>query len=211
MTVSGIDVSAFQGDFNWGAHQDIAFAGIRATSWTKAGLAADTELARNAQRTWDLYDGKVVRIYYHESMTAASDPDVQAATFLRRVGGHLCRGDVLAVAMGDTGGNGSMSPAQIAAWHAEMLHHLRLLTERAHRVIAYCNVSWAQGGNCHGLGGWGLWLASYDIAEPVVPGPWSKRDLVLWQKSGTGLDQDEYMQGDRRALNGWAGMPGYRL
>ena len=210
MTATGIDVSAYQGDFPWSAHRDIAFAGIRATSWGTDGLGEDIELKHNASTTWDAYDGKIVRLYYHETMCARSEPDVQAKEFLGILGRHLCHGDVLAVAMGDTGGNGTLRPPQIAAWHNEMLHHLRLLTDRMHRVICYCNVSWSEAGNCEGLGGWPLWLADYQSAEPSPPEPWPHRRLVFWQSSGTGLDRDVYLLGDRDSLNGWAGMPTYR-
>jgi lysozyme len=206
-SATGIDVSAYQGDFPWEQHRDIAFAGIRATSWGTAGLGEDPDLKRNANTTWDLFGGKVVRIYYTESMTARSAPDVQAAEFLRICGRHLCHGDVLAVAMGDTGGNGGMSPREIAAWHGEMLHHLRLLTDRQHRVLAYCDPAWSEAGNCEGLGGWPLWLASYGIPAPVVPRPW--REWKFWQSSGTGLDRDVY-NGSLRDLQDWAGMPTYR-
>ena len=210
MSPTGIDISAYQDEFNWGGHMDIAFAGIRATSWGSAGLGEDADLKLNANTTWDLYGGKVVRIYYTESKCAASDPDIQAADFVRITGRHLCRGDLMAVAMGDTGGNGSLTPEEISAWHGEFIHQLRMLTERAHRVLAYTNVSWAEAGNCEGLGGYPLWLADYGVAEPTAPDPWPGRRLIFWQSSGTGLDQDVYLPGDRRHLNDWAGMPAYR-
>ena len=211
MSPTGIDVSAYQGEFNWGAHMDIAFAGIRATSWPSGtAFTADAELKANANATWDVYAGKVCRFYYHESRPAVSDPAVQAKQFLGILGRHLVRGDVMAVAMGDNGGTGALAPGQIAEWHGVFLHTLRELTERAHRVICYCNAGWAMAGNCRGLDGWGLWLADYDISEPIVPAPWAKRKLVAWQRSGTGLDLDVYMAGDRRHLNDWAGMPAYR-
>jgi GH25 family lysozyme M1 (1,4-beta-N-acetylmuramidase) len=208
MTVTGIDVSAFQGDFNWADHRDISFAGIRATSWTTAtAFTDDVMLKHNANDTWDVYGGKVSRFYYHETRCAASDPGVQAKQFLGLLGRHLCLGDVMVAAMGDNGGNGSMGPGEIARWHGDFMHELRVLTGKAHRVICYCNPAWAEAGNCEGLGGWGLWLASYDVAEPSVPRPWKR--YVAWQSSGTGLDRDVY-NGSLRDLQDWAGMPTYR-
>lgn len=209
MTVTGIDVSAFQGDqFPWGQHKDISFAGIRATSWTAATtFTADSALKANANQTWDLFDGKIPREYYHEARTAVSDPGAQARAFLHLVGRHLCRGDFLCVAMGDNGGSGSMTPAEIARWHGEFMHELREAVDREHRVICYCNPAWALAGNCEGLGGWGLHLADYGVSEPTVPRPW--RNYRIWQSSGTGLDRDQW-NGDLRSLLDWAGMPAYR-
>lgn len=211
MSPAGIDVSANQGAFDWSAHKDIAFAGVRATSWqTATAFDADAYLKHNANTTWDVYSGKVSRWYYHETRTAATAPAVQADHFLSILGRHLCKGDVMAVAMGDNGGSGSMTPKAIAEWHGEFMHTLREMTERAHRVIAYCNPSWALAGNCQGLEGWGLWLADYGVSEPRVPAPWPKRKLVAWQTGGMELDRDLYMAGDRRHLNDWALMPAYR-
>jgi lysozyme len=202
---TGIDVSAYQGEFNWGAHPGIAFAGIRATSWTGAAtFARDADLDHNARHTWDTYGGKAVRIYYHETRPAAGRPDDQAAQFLRLVGGHLCRGDMLAAAMEDAQG---LPGGQVAAWHGAFLHHLRVLTERAHRVLAYCNPSWCEAGNADGLGGWPLWLADYGVTNPAAPKPW--RHWTFHQYNGTGLDEDVYCD-DLSHLQDWAGLPAYR-
>jgi GH25 family lysozyme M1 (1,4-beta-N-acetylmuramidase) len=209
-SATGIDVSSYQGTFSWDQHKDIGFAGIRATSWTgPASFTADADLRLNDAASWDAFSGKIPRIFYHEARAAASAPDAQALAVLRVAGHYLVAGDMLAVAMGDNGGNGSLSPGQVAAWNGEFAHHLRLLTERLHRVLLYCNPSWAQGGNCKGLGGWGLWLASYGVSDPVAPSPWGKHDWRIWQSSGTGLDRDVY-NGDQSALLAWCGMPGFR-
>lgn len=205
MTPTGIDVSAYQGDFPWPQHTDIAFAGIRATSWTAAAaFSEDPQLKDNANDTWDVFGGRVARIYYHETRPAASAPDVQAAQFLRITGRHLCRGDMLAAAMEDAQG---LPAADVASWHGEFLHHLRILTERGHRVLAYCNPSWCEAGRAEGLGGWPLWLADYGVSNPAAPRPW--RHWTFWQSSGTGLDRDVYAE-DLRHLLDWAGMPAYR-
>lgn len=207
MTVQGIDVSAFQGNFDWKAHQDISFAGIRATSWPAAGgFTADPELKLNANTTWELFDGRIPRIYYHEARPAYSDPDMQALAFLHITGHHLVSGDVLGCPMGDNGGNGTMRPAQIADWFGEFMHQLRLLTDRQHKVMAYTNVSWAQAGNCAGLQGWPLWLADYNPA-PAVPRPWAEYDI--WQPAPGAVDRDVW-HGTQAQLLDFAGMPAWR-
>lgn len=200
----GIDVSAIQGAFNWNAHKGIGFAGIRVTSWAGETFGPDPDLKLNANNTWDLFNGKVSRLYYHETRPGASAPDVQAGQVLAILGRHLCLGDMIGTAMEDTSG---LPAADVAAWHGEYMHHLRLLTARQHKVLAYCNPAWCQAGNAEGLGGWPLWLADYTTVWPTPPAPWARWDI--WQNSGTGLDHDIF-NGDTAALYGFAGMPAYR-
>jgi lysozyme len=202
--ITGIDVSAYQGTFDWEAHKGIGFAGLRATSWSSAtAFEADAQLVRNAAQTWDVFDGRIPRLYYHETRVQTG-PAAQANCFVAVVGAHLCRGDVLVAAMEDTGG---ARPADVAAWHREFMRALLAATDKAHRAIVYCNPSWAEAGNCEGLGGYGLWLASYGVAEPVVPEPW--KHWLFWQRSGTGLDEDVW-NGTAAGLAEWAMMPTYR-
>ena len=103
-TLSGIDVSGENGEFPWGEHEGISFAGIRATSWDgPSSFTRDPQLDRNAPAVWDLGKNRP-RIYYHETSPGVTSPKSQARGFLNALGGHLCDGDMLAAAMEDAQG-----------------------------------------------------------------------------------------------------------
>jgi GH25 family lysozyme M1 (1,4-beta-N-acetylmuramidase) len=103
---AGIDISAFQGQFDWPAYREkIAFAGIRVSTWTGwDSFAPDPQLHRNATETWQVFDGKLPRWYYHETRPGLHNPRQQAKLALEVIGGHLCKGDVLYAAMEETDG-----------------------------------------------------------------------------------------------------------
>jgi GH25 family lysozyme M1 (1,4-beta-N-acetylmuramidase) len=204
MTVNGIDVSAWQGQYDWKTHPGIAFAGIRATNWTApATFDADPDLKWNAEQTWDLHEGKIPRLYYHYARPGLHHPWHQAEAFLDTLGHHLCEGDVLVDDMEDAQGE---PPAFVAHWHAEFMQHLNDQAP-GHRVLGYCNPSWASAGNCAGLDRWHLYLADYGVTRPVTPLPW--RTWAFWQFSDVPEDQDRW-NGDLAGLLDFCRMPASR-
>lgn len=202
-TLSGIDVSGENGEFPWGEHEGISFAGIRATSWDgPSSFTRDPQLDRNAPAVWDLGKNRP-RIYYHETSPGVTSPKSQARGFLNALGGHLCDGDMLAAAMEDAQGE---PPSFIANWHQGFLSALNEYAP-GHRVLAYCDPSWASQGNAAGLNRWHLWLADYGVQWPLAPAPW--KAWKFWQDNGTGLDTDIY-DGDLESLLDFARMPAWR-
>lgn len=88
-----------------------------------------------------------------------------------------------------------MTPSQVSFWAWVFCTTINRLTPN--RILPYVNPSFAEDGNCAKLGGWGLWIANYGVAEPTVPPPW--RFWRFWQYTGSPLDLDFY-NGDEMAL-----------
>lgn len=209
--VPGIDVSAAQGVFDWAPWRGrIGFAFMRATTWTApANFVRDPQLDRNARECWDRWGGTLVRGYYHETRAATSRPDVQARHFIAALGDNLVAGDLLAVVMGDNGGNGALSPLSISVWHAAFFSELFRLIENGHRALPYCNPSWSREGNCEGLGHRPLWLADYGVGTvPPAPEPW--REWTFLQYADAPAPDRDVFNGDHGHLADFANMPAYR-
>ena len=201
----GLDVSGNQGRFNWAPWVgQIDFAGIRATSWTAwDAFAADPDLDHNARHTWGDFGGKIPRLFYHYARPGLHNPRVQARLAREVLGGHLCRGDGIVDDMEETDGE---PPGFVARWHREFLTEWNRIAE-GHRILAYCNVSWAQAGNCAGLYPWWLWLADWGVGDPAAPAPWA--DWKFLQTSGTTLDRDRF-HGTPVELLDFMRMPAWR-
>lgn len=209
--VLGIDVSAANGTFDWLPwHGKIGFALMRATSWDSAsGFGRDPQLGRNAAESWRHWDGRLVRGYYHETRTAVTGPVTQARAFVSCLGPDLVAGDLLAVAMGDNGGNGAMTSLEISMWHASFFGEMYHQIGDGHRGLAYCNPSWAERGNVEGMGHRPLWLADYGVGtRPAAPRPWQRWTFLQYQ-GVPGPDRNIF-DGDQRQLADFAAMPPYR-
>jgi len=207
MTVPGIDVSQWQGAFDWKAQAGkIGFGMCKATE----GLdETDPEFANNWNGMWEL-NRLMPRFAYHY-FHAALDPQDQACRLLAAVKPHgLLPGDNLVIdaeATDDqTGLNDEETPAVAAARAKECLQHINALAP-GHRVLVYTNPWFAELGGCEGLDPWYLWLADYGVTEPKVPAPWTH--WTFWQSSGTTLDLDRF-NGNLDALRAFTRMPDHR-
>ncbi|MEV5707285.1 GH25 family lysozyme [Actinoallomurus sp. NPDC052274] len=84
----------------------------------------------------------------------------------------------------------SMPVSTRAQWAQEWCAYV---TRHAWAPWVYTFLSFAQAGNCAGLGGYGLWIAdpSSPAGRPRVPGPW--KTWVMHQYSSTsGIDRDVF-------------------
>ena len=197
---TGIDVSKWQGDFDWNAHPGLAFAGVKATEGTGYN---DPEFPDNWNDMWSVYNHKLVRIAYCFAHPG-EDMHLQADTLVTYVRDHgLADGDHFAL---DLEVNDGLDPAEVARFGGAFSARVNKLAP-GHRCLSYTFLSFAAEGNCAGQGPWRLWLADYGVAAPTVPAPWKR--WWFWQKSGTGLDLDVF-NGDRAALNEFARMPADR-
>ncbi len=200
--IQGIDVSSFQGAFPW---QDwrgrIGFGMCKAT---EGGMFTDPAFGRN-------WDGMLAmdpcrrfpRFAYHY-FRPAQDPVVQAAHLVSTVKGRgLLPGDnfVLDLEVSD----GELAPV-VANRAAQFLHKVNGLAP-GHRVLVYTNPSFAQAGNCAGLGSWFLWIADYGVPQPAVPPPW--REWTFWQHGDSPLDLDVF-NGSEEQLLQFCRMPATR-
>lgn len=206
MTVQGLDVSQWQGNFDWSAEKGkIGFGMAKATEGT---TITDSEFVHNWNSMWGL-SHTLPRFAYH-FFHASEDPTAQAERLVALVKPHgLLAGDNLVLDLEATESNGTndnVKPATVAARAQTFLHVANELAPDR-RVLVYCNPAFAKAGNCAGLGAWSLWLASYGVSKPAVPSPW--KTWTFWQKSDNGLDLDVF-NGTKAELLSFTRMPASR-
>jgi lysozyme len=184
----GIDVSNNNGIFDWPTWRGfINFASAKATE----GLDfQDEQFPRNWQYMRKLGIYRFAYHYAHPDL----DPAQQArylTDYVRKQG--LYPHDNFLLDLEETGG---LSPVDVSFWAWVFCTEINRLNP-GHRVLVYCDASFAEAGNCAKLGGWGLWVANYGVPKPTVPAPW--KYWRFWQYSGSGVDQDVW-NGDDRTL-----------
>lgn len=186
MSLPGVDLASFQGlPANWRAAAGaIAFAAVKITEHKTDG---STYLNPDAAADWAFLgeQGKS-RIGYtfgHPGSSAANT----AASFAAAIGHLGLRdGDGVALDLEVTDGR---SPASVAAWAREVTAELTRTLGRP--VVLYTFLSFAESGNCAGLGHLPLWIAdpSSPAGRPRVPAPW--KSWVIHQHSISGaIDRD---------------------
>lgn len=194
----GIDLSSYQPSFDWSAEKGrISFAFMKATEGT---TIRDPDFAAYWQRAEDL--GLVRGAYHfaHPKNGAATE----ARAFLDVVRAHgLKAGDLLALDLETSDG---LSPARVAEygrnWCADV-HHAT-----GHTPVVYTFQSFAEQGNCAGLGHYPLWIAepSAPAGRPAVPAPWSTWKFHQYGTARVGsntVDVDVF-NGDTAALKEFA-------
>ncbi|HWG64436.1 MAG TPA: GH25 family lysozyme [Streptosporangiaceae bacterium] len=192
----GIDVSSYQGAFNWQAQQGkISFAFIKATE----GITiTDPEFGRNWRQAKSI---GIVRGAYHFGHPAdGAASDARAFLSVVRANG-LDAGDLLALDLETADG---LPPARVAEYARNWCSDVEQATGR--KPVVYTFLSFAQAGNCAGLGGYPLWIAepSYPAGHPVVPRPWTQ--WAFHQYNTAPLDRDVF-NGDDAALKRFAKLP----
>ena len=197
----GIDVSRWQGDFDWHTRPGLAFGMCKATEGTRF---ADPELGANWDKMWAYQpDHRMPRFAYH-FFHPDQDPHLQAEFFTDAVKRHgLLPGDNLVMDLEVTGG---LPAAGVAARGAAFLHAVNAMAE-GHRVLVYTFPAFARAGNCAGMDPWHLWIANYGVPAPDVPPPWSK--WAMWQDGDSPVDTDQY-NGDLCSLLAFTRMPDKR-
>jgi lysozyme len=202
--VQGIDVSKWQGAFDWAAWKGkIGFGMAKATE----GLdETDDEFGANWNGMWEL-NRLMPRFAYH-FFHASEDPVAQAERLVATVRTHgLLPGDNfvwdIEATDNDTGLNDEEAPAVTAARARQGLQHVNALAP-GHRVLPYMGPAFAEAGHSAGLEAWYLWLADYGVSTPKVPAPWSR--WTFWQWSGNPLDLDRF-NGDQAHLDAFTRMP----
>jgi lysozyme len=180
--ISGADISNVNGQIDLaalGRDHHLSFAFLKATEgrgfrdplfpvFWKA--AADLGLVRGA---------------YHFARPA-TDAAAQADAFLAYVrAAGLQAGDMLALDLEEADGR---SPADVAAWGRQFCARVHQGTGRA--PLVYTFLSFAQEGNCAGLGGYPLWIAdpSSTPGRPRVPAPWTTWAVHQFGQQGIDLD-----------------------
>jgi len=206
-TVEGIDVSSWQGKYDWEPWRGrIGFGMAKATEGT--GLT-DPYFGDNWDAMWWLRpDHRLPRFAYH-FFHAAENPEEQAAHLVSAVRSHgLLPGDNfdLEETISGSGENDGIPAARCAPLAVRCLRKINDLAP-GHRVLPYLNPDWAHRGGSAGMASWFLWLADYGISKPQVPEPWS--GWTFWQDSSSPLDTDVY-NGDDASLLAFTRMPDRR-
>ena len=183
----GIDISDNNGpNFDWEAwRHHIQFAMVKCTE----GLTyTDPTFAHNwsGMNKIDVY-----RFAYHYGHPE-EDPSHQAHFFLNTLEKHgISKADNFVLDLEDDGG---LSPLQVSFWAWTFSHEVNRLRP-GHRTLTYTYPAFADPGNLSMNGSHPLWIANYDVPEPHVPPPWKR--WAFWQKSGKGVDLDEFNGSDR--------------
>ncbi len=173
MTIAGIDVSNFQGAFDWGPWRGkIGFAFAKATE----GLTfTDPDFARN----WAGIKAQgITRGAYHFAHPGNNAND-EARFYLDTVRAQgLHPGDLVMLDLEVTDGLGPAAVARYAqAWTAQ------IDAETGVRPVLYTDRFMADSGYCAGLGSCPLFLAvPGGGAVPLPIGPW---DMISFEQTGT--------------------------
>lgn len=171
----GIDVSDFQGRVDWTAvaRSGVSFAIAKASE-------GETVISETFSRNWaTMKAAGLVRGAYHFFRPTA-DPIRQANTFLRTAKIEL--GDLPAVL--DVEVADGLSPRELNARIVQWLQVVEAATKR--QAIIYTSLNfWEEAmNNSDAFRGHPLWIAQYEVDEPLLPGNWS--DWVFWQYSESG-------------------------
>jgi lysozyme len=191
----GLDVSVWNGSFDWRGHPDISFA---AAKCYEAGAGEDPMFAANWSDAWTTFGGKIVRISYGfghpgDSVTA------QATTLVQLTRDHgLQLGDHFCLDLEVTDG---VAPAEVVQWARAYSHLVNKLAPE-HRCFGYTFSDFAAP-----WGTWPLFIANTGVSEPKVPLPWTR--WWVWQYSQRGLDLDVFA-GNKEELLAFCRMPSDR-
>lgn len=183
--ISGVDLAVFQGTpTDWRAQAGaIDWAAVKATELgTDGSRYVNPDAAADA--AWLRGAGKAI-IFYAYAHPGTSAP--QTAAFLiseaRLLG--LDDGDGIALDLEETDGR---TAAEVADWAATVAGLLERDLRRP--CILYTYLSFAEAGNCAGLGHLPLWVAdpSSPAGHPRVPAPW--KSWAIHQYSSAPIDRD---------------------
>jgi len=181
--VQGVDVSHFQGAFNWTSAKSHGTAFGYASIGDGTGFS-DPDFAAN----WSNMAAAGVLRGAYQFFEPAQSPIAQANLMIQAVG-QLGAGDL--PCMVDVEVSGGQSGATIAANVRAWLTAVQAGTGRA--PIIYTGPSFWDGSvGDTSFGSVPLWIADYGPSCPKVPNGWS--NWTIWQYGDTGgtLDQDVY-------------------
>ena len=190
-TVSGIDVSSYQGSINWGQVKSagVTLAYVKATegtNWTDPTFGPNWSGTKGAG---------VIRGAYH-FFHPGEDPVAQADFFVQTMG-TLQAGDL--PPMIDWEVTDGVSAGTNAANGLAFLQRVQQLTGRV--PILYTDPGYWYGlGTPAGFSGYPLFVADYGVNCPSVPAPWS--GFAMWQTGSSGAVAGVGGQVDTDIFNG---------
>jgi len=197
-SAQGIDVSNFQGPFNWAGTRGLSFGVFRLTEGL-GGPGTNSPDPQAAHNHAAIAARGLHRGAYH-FLRPRHPGAAQARYFVDqadRLG--LAAADMLWL---DNEADDGMGPGRTAECAAEfMAERVRLVPHQPGGVYTF--ISFATSGHAAGLGGFPLWLADpSDVATgPKPPPPWAR--WAFWQWGiRNGLDRDAF-NGTAADLTAW--------
>ncbi len=186
MTLPGVDVSSFQGPpSTWlpiAGHID--WAAVKLTELEADGTRyVNPEAAADWRTLGSAKKGRVAYTFGHPSTSAAGTVAFFTGE-LAKIG--FTDRDAVGLDLEVTNGR---SPAEVAAWGREVLAELHRVLDRT--PLIYTFISFAQEGNCAGMGHYPLWIAdpSSPRGHPRVPEPWHTWAAHQYETTGR-IDRD---------------------
>jgi len=195
-SAQGLDVSNFQGQFDWGATSGLSFGIYRLTQGLST--AGTNSPDPTAQHNHDGIRKLGIRHGAYHFLDPFEDGTAQAEHFVAqhaKVG--LDDEDILAL---DNENARNPGPAQTAGCARAFMARLVQLRPRNPRVV-YTFISYATGGYCAGLSHYPLWLAYPDATAPHPPPPWARWTFWQWGQR-RGVDADAF-NGTAADLDAW--------
>ena len=200
VSAQGLDVSNFQGAFDWDAAlrrtPGLKFGIYRLTEGLsqKGTVSPDPTAQHNhdALKRLGLEHGAYHFLHPDQSGAAQAENFVKAHT---RVG--LTTRDMLWL---DNEVARGVSPAGVSACARAFMDELDKLTPHNPRGV-YTFISFAREGYCSGLGGRPLWLAYPAAKSPATPPPWARWTFWQWGERN-GVDADAF-NGTAKQLEAW--------
>ena len=188
-SAQGLDVSDYQGRFNWAAAvkdvPDLCFGTFRLTQ----GLGGPGTSSPDPDALWnhvEIRDNGLHRGTYH-FLDPALSGSAQANYFVEQndlLG--LVKDDLLFL---DNETNGSSAGAVAECAQAFMAELVSLRPQNPVGVYTY--IDFAKEGNCEGLSQYPLWLAYPALDAPAPPPPWTAWTFWQWG-TRNGVDADAF-------------------
>jgi GH25 family lysozyme M1 (1,4-beta-N-acetylmuramidase) len=199
----GVDVASFQGPpSSWTKNAgNISWAAVKITELEPSG---NRYVNPDAQADWRWLHqngkGRIAYLFGHPSVSAASTVSFFADE-IHKLGLNARDGIALDLEVSD-----GKTPAQVAAWGVKVVEGLFHSLER--KPLVYTFLSFAEAGNCAGLGHYPLWIAdpSSAMGHPRVPGPWTKWAIHQYSSSGS-IDRDVGNYASEKAMFDALGKP----
>jgi len=181
--LEGIDVSSYQGAFNWQPWKGhISFAAAKVIE----GTAEDPDFAHNWAGMAEIGIYRFAYAFAHPSLNVYDQVDALASVVTAN---GLKTGDNILLDMEVTDG---LDPAEVSAFGQEYCEQVNIKLPH-HRCVVYTYPFFAELGNCAGMNRWWLWIANYGVPQPFVPAPW--QTWVFWQYTNQGpgnIDHDRF-------------------
>lgn len=200
-SAQGLDVSNFQGEFDWAAAKaqipNLRFGMFRVTQGLggKGTGSPDPDAAHN-------YAGSKAAGLEHGGyhfLNPRLSGQAQAEYFVKTwhlIGDGLAPLDMLSLDNETPGA----SPAAVAACADAFMRELTSLVPHNPRIV-YTFIDFAREGNCAGLGGYPLWLAYPNSTAPKTPPPWT--GMKFWQWGIRNGDDADAFMGTAGAFEAW--------